>query len=196
MIVKSSQTFVWSSTACYRRAICWMYLWYLWRNEAVLFLHWHMVHYVSWHASSSPAPHQRSLQPTILHCRPGDAAANGCGDTAANVTFCIFFLRISEQSHRISTVLWLLWVLPCLFCCWQCCRGWSCSSRTSLWGRPSRAPRSAPCTASPCCCTPAPPAALLQHILLIHLINISWRRRNNHNMWPEKSLLFTVSGYY
>ena len=79
MIVKSSQTFVWSSTARYRRAICWMYLWYLWRNEAVLFLHWHMVHYVSWHASSSPAPHQRSLQPTILHCRPGDAAANGCG---------------------------------------------------------------------------------------------------------------------
>ena len=108
MIVKSSQTFVWSSTARYRRAICWMYLWYLWRNEAVLFLHWHMVHYVSWHASSSPAPHQRSLQPTILHCRPGDAAANGCGDTAANVTFCIFFLRIPEQSRRISTVLWLL----------------------------------------------------------------------------------------
>ena len=167
MIVKSSRTFVWSSIARYRRAICWMYLWYLWRNEAVLFLHWHMVHYVSWHASSSPAPHQRSLQPTILHCRQGWGMQRQMGgwDTA-NVTFCI----IIESALCCDCC--VVSVLPCLFCCRQCCRGWSCSSRTSRWGRPSRAPRSAPCTASPCCCSPAPPAALLQHILLKHLINI------------------------
>ena len=50
--------------------------------------------------------------------------------------------------------------------CWQarlCCRGWRSSSRTSQWGRPSRGPRSAPCTTSPCWSSLSPPAGPLGH---------------------------------